>query len=70
MARITAPVEGFNGTIGDVHFVDSVAETDNLAVIGYCQTAGYTVEFDEGSTVLKGAALDAALAEAQPDQVQ
>lgn len=73
MAKITAPVEGFNGSISDVHFVDSVAETGNLAVIGYCQTAGYTVEFDGGSpddgvTTLKGAALDAALDDAGLDK--
>ena len=66
MATITAPVEGFNGTIGDVVFVAGVAVTDDLAVIGYCQAAGYTVEFDGGSPddVLKGAALDDALDDA------
>ncbi|GII63550.1 hypothetical protein Skr01_36350 [Sphaerisporangium krabiense] len=44
MARITAPVQGYNGTIGDVVFENGVAETDNPAVIAYCRGAGYTVD--------------------------
>lgn len=64
MAKITAPLEGFDGYISDVQFKDSVAVTDDVAVIGYCQSAGYLVEFDEGPTVLKGAELEAALDEA------
>jgi hypothetical protein len=44
MAKITAPVEGFNGDVAGVHFKDSVAETDNEAVISYCYGAGYKVE--------------------------
>ena len=47
MARITAPIEGFRGTVGGVQFKDSVAETDNEAVITYCLSAGYTVELGE-----------------------
>lgn len=47
MARITAPTQGFNGSIGDVRFTDSVAITDDIAVIGYCQGAGYVVEYDD-----------------------
>lgn len=54
MARITAPVQGYNGTIGDVVFKDGVAETDNLAVINYCRNAGY--------------AIDGETAEQQPEQ--
>ncbi|MFB7452838.1 hypothetical protein [Streptomyces sp. NPDC056194] len=42
--RITAPRPDYNDTIGAVRFVDGVAETDDPAVIGYCQGAGYTVE--------------------------
>lgn len=44
MAKITAPVEGFNGDVAGVQFKDSVAETDNAAVISYCFGAGYKVE--------------------------
>lgn len=46
MTKIIAPVEGFNGDIAGVQFKDSVAETDNEAVISYCAGAGYTVEFE------------------------
>lgn len=65
-ARITALTEGFNGAIGSVQFKDSVAETDDLAVIGYCQGAtGYTVEFGEPKEILlSGAALKKALEDA------
>lgn len=44
MARITAPNGAYNGTIGDVTFTNGVAETDNLAIISYCQGAGYDVD--------------------------
>lgn len=44
MAKITAPVEGFNGEIGGVQFKDGTAETDNQAVISYCRNAGYAVD--------------------------
>jgi hypothetical protein len=44
MAKITAPVEGYKGRIGDVIFRDGVAETDDIAVIAYCRGAGYKVE--------------------------
>lgn len=45
MARITAPVPGLNGLgVGGLEFVDSVAETDNEAIIAYCRETGYTVE--------------------------
>lgn len=62
MARITAPVEGFNGLVGNVEFKDSVAVTDDAKIIGYCRRSGYLVEDeppDDGP--LKGAALDKAL---------
>lgn len=43
--RITAPVPGLNGSgVGGLQFVDSVAETDNEAIVAYCRDAGYTVE--------------------------
>ncbi|MFE5895837.1 hypothetical protein ACFQ67_00150 [Streptomyces sp. NPDC056488] len=45
MARIESPDRQFTGTgPGGVHFEDGVAETDNQAVISYCQGAGYTVD--------------------------
>ncbi|MER8219696.1 hypothetical protein ABTZ58_03680 [Streptomyces sp. NPDC094143] len=45
MARIESPNRSFTGTgPGGVHFEDGVAETDNPAVISYCQGAGYTVD--------------------------
>lgn len=44
MARITSPEPGFTGDVGGVHFVQGIAETDDPAVIGYCQGAGYDVE--------------------------
>ena len=42
-ARIEAPNKEFNGRIGNVVFEDGVAETDDPAVIQYCQGAGYKV---------------------------
>lgn len=48
MTRITAPVSGLNGQgVGGIVFADSVAHTDNEAVIDYCRTSGYTVEDEE-----------------------
>jgi dienelactone hydrolase len=44
LTKITAKSETFNGSIHTVRFTDGVAVTDNIAVIGYCQGAGYTVE--------------------------
>lgn len=44
-ARITAPVPGLNGIgVGGLTFENSVAETDNEAIIAYCTLQGYTVE--------------------------
>lgn len=43
MARIEAPNTEYSGRIGDVVFKDGVAETDDRAVIQYCQGAGYKV---------------------------
>jgi hypothetical protein len=43
--RITAPVADYSGDgPGGLQFLDGVAETDDLAVIGYCQGAGYSLE--------------------------
>jgi hypothetical protein len=44
--RITTPVAGFTGDgPAGIQFVDGTADTDDLAVIGYCQGAGYDVEY-------------------------
>lgn len=44
MAKIETPVPGFTGDgPGDLKFVDGVGETDDPAVISYCQSAGYKV---------------------------
>lgn len=43
MAKIEAPDSSFNGEIGGVKFENGVAETDNVSVIGYAQSAGYKV---------------------------
>lgn len=53
MAKITAPVKGFNGAVAGVHFTDSVAETDNEAVIRYCAGAGYKVEASKPRRAVK-----------------
>ena len=44
MVKITAPDEGFNGSVGPVQFSDGCAVTDNHAVITYCRDLGYKVE--------------------------
>ncbi|QCX77667.1 hypothetical protein C9F11_20160 [Streptomyces sp. YIM 121038] len=45
LVRITAPVPGFTGEgPAGLTFTDGVAETSDIAVIGYCQGAGYVVE--------------------------
>ena len=45
MKRITAPVQGLNGAgVGGLQFVDSVATTDDSAIIAYCESSGYLVE--------------------------
>lgn len=50
MARVTSPVEGFNGPgPGGVEFVDGVAETDNDMVIAYFRRAGYGIDGDEAT---------------------
>lgn len=43
MAVIKVPSGDFSGKIGNVQFVDGQAETDDRAVIEYCQGAGYEV---------------------------
>ncbi|MDV9190760.1 hypothetical protein R6L23_21525 [Streptomyces sp. SR27] len=43
--RITAPVSDYTGDgPGGLRFTDGTAVTDDIAIIGYCQGAGYDVE--------------------------
>jgi hypothetical protein len=44
MAKLMSPVEDYNGFIGTVQFVNGQAETDDMAVIKYCRSAGYGFE--------------------------
>ncbi|HKY58301.1 MAG TPA: hypothetical protein VJL80_09710 [Aeromicrobium sp.] len=41
--RVTAPVEGFTGSVAGVDFVDGVAETDSPAAIAYFRRKGYAL---------------------------
>lgn len=44
-ARITAPVDDFTGEgPGGLAFTDGTAITNDRAIIGYCEGAGYLVE--------------------------
>ncbi|MCU1441132.1 MAG: hypothetical protein JWP85_2129 [Rhodoglobus sp.] len=43
MAKITAPVEGFNGISAGTQFTDGVGETDDENAIAYFERQGYTV---------------------------
>ncbi|MEV6395586.1 hypothetical protein AB0M39_12540 [Streptomyces sp. NPDC051907] len=47
--RITAPISDYTGDgPGGLQFIDGTATTDDVAIIGYCQGAGYAVEtFDD-----------------------
>ncbi|MET8658156.1 hypothetical protein [Streptomyces griseus] len=45
MARITTPVPGYSGQgPGNIMFQDGVGESDDPAVIAYCQGAGYGID--------------------------
>ena len=44
MAKITAPVKGFEGKVVGVQFSDGKAETDNEGALGYFLRHGYKVE--------------------------
>lgn len=47
MARITTPVPGYSGQgPGNVFFSNGVAETEDPAVIAYCEAAGYGIDAD------------------------
>ncbi|MER5887415.1 hypothetical protein ABT160_26675 [Streptomyces sp. NPDC001941] len=43
--RLTAPLGDFTGDgPGGLHFINGTATTSDVAIIGYCQGAGYDVE--------------------------
>ncbi|MET3984212.1 hypothetical protein [Streptomyces sp. PvR034] len=43
--RLTAPISDYTGEgPGGLHFVNGTATTNDIAIVGYCQGAGYTVE--------------------------
>ncbi|MFG2671365.1 hypothetical protein [Streptomyces sp. NPDC048445] len=45
MARITTPVPGYSGQgPGNLQFQDGVAESDDPAIIAYCEGAGYGID--------------------------
>lgn len=44
MAKITAPVKGFNGVVVGVTFTDGTAETDSEQAVNYFRRQGYTVK--------------------------
>lgn len=47
MARITTPVPGYNGQgPGNLQFQDGVAESDDPAILAYCEGAGYGIDAD------------------------
>lgn len=68
MTKIIAPVEGYNGRIGEVEFVDGQAETDDINIINYCRSAGYIVDDELVEAILDETTVDARDA-AKPDQV-
>ncbi|MCD2461971.1 hypothetical protein MBT42_00160 [Streptomyces sp. MBT42] len=57
MARIETPVAGFTGDgPGGLHFVNGVAETNDMAIIGYCRGAGYVIDDERTNPVAAGPA--------------
>ncbi|MFJ4852399.1 MULTISPECIES: hypothetical protein [unclassified Streptomyces] len=45
MARITTPVPGYSGQgPGNIMFQDGVGESDDPAIIAYCEGAGYGID--------------------------
>lgn len=47
MAAVKTPVEGFNGTVAGVTFVDGVGETDDDNALAYFARHGYDVADDK-----------------------
>jgi hypothetical protein len=48
---IKTPVEGFNGIVAGVHFVDGTGSTDDEAAIAYFERQGYEVAGDVADEV-------------------
>nr|DAO35949.1 MAG TPA: hypothetical protein [Bacteriophage sp.] len=44
MAKVYAPLEGYNGISASVEFVNGVGETDNENLLEWFEEKGYTVE--------------------------
>lgn len=44
MAKITTPVEGFNGVVAGVHFANGVGETEDASALFYFERRGYGIE--------------------------
>lgn len=42
--KITAPVEGFSGTVAGVEFADGVGETSDANALNYFRRHGYEVD--------------------------
>ena len=47
MAKVYAPLQGYNGISASVEFVNGVGETDNENLLEWFEEKGYTVERDE-----------------------
>lgn len=47
MAKVYAPLEGYNGISASVEFVNGVGETDNENLLEWFEEKGYTVEREE-----------------------
>ncbi|WP_180279577.1 hypothetical protein [Rhodococcus qingshengii] len=43
MATVKTPVEGYNGKVAGVNFVDGVGETDDANALAYFTRHGYKV---------------------------
>ena len=44
MAKVYAPLQGYNGISASVEFVNGVGETDNENLLEWFEEKGYTVE--------------------------
>lgn len=56
MAKITAPVKGFNGIVAGVQFKDGSASTDDTGALAYFRRHGYTIGGTDGATDDSGGA--------------
>ena len=53
--RVTAPAEGFSGTVAGVEFVDGAGETSSPTALSYFRRHGYGIEAGERSAEPKAA---------------